>query len=220
MNLTYRTLCENRNNIIFIITGGPNMKGNDEKLVKQRIRERYKGVSEDILDVIPAKPREDFYKPETIKRVAVYARVSTDDANQTSSYELQKNHYEDMVRRKENWQLVDIYADEGISGTSLQHRDSFIRMINDCKAGKIDIIVTESVSRFARNIMDCIGYVRQLKAADPPVGVFFETENIFTLDENSEMSLSFIATLAQEVRCLFRLSPRWHRRKAIPNLRS
>lgn len=174
------------------------MKGNDEKLVKQRIRERYKGVSEDILDVIPAKPREDFYKPETIKRVAVYARVSTDDANQTSSYELQKNHYEDMVRRKENWQLVDIYADEGISGTSLQHRDSFIRMINDCKAGKIDIIVTKSVSRFARNIMDCIGYVRQLKAADPPVGVFFETENIFTLDENSEMSLSFIATLAQE----------------------
>lgn len=174
------------------------MKGNDEKLVKQKIRERYKGVSEDVLDVIPARPQEDFYKPETMKRVAVYARVSTDDPNQTSSYELQKNHYEDMVRRKENWQLVDIYADEGISGTSLQHRDSFIRMIQDCQDGKIDLIVTKSVSRFARNIIDCIGYVRQLKAADPPIGVFFETENIFTLDENSEMSLSFIATLAQE----------------------
>lgn len=174
------------------------MNGKDEKLVKQKIRERYKGVNKDVLDVIPAKPREDFYKPETIKRVAVYARVSTDDPNQTSSYELQKNHYEDMVKRKENWQLVDIYADEGISGTSLQHRDSFIRMIHDCQAGKIDLIVTKSVSRFARNIMDCIGYVRQLKAAEPPVGVFFETENIFTLDENSEMSLSFIATLAQE----------------------
>ena len=79
------------------------MKGNNENLVKQKIRERYKGVSEDILDVIPAKPQEDFYKPETMKRVAVYARVSTDDPNQTSSYELQKNHYEDMVRRKENW---------------------------------------------------------------------------------------------------------------------
>ena len=105
------------------------MKGNDEKLVKQKIRERYKGVSEDILDVIPAKPQEDFYKPETMKRVAVYARVSTDDPNQTSSYELQKNHYEDMVSRHANWELVDIYADEGISGTSLQHRDSFIRMI-------------------------------------------------------------------------------------------
>ena len=179
------------------------MSGNEEKsrntqIIKQKIRDRYKGVSEDILDVIPATPQEDFYKSESTKRVAVYARVSTDDPNQTSSYELQKNHYEDMVNRRANWVLVDIYADEGISGTSLQHRDSFLRMINDCRAGKIDLIVTKSVSRFARNIIDCIGYVRQLKAADPPIGVFFETENIFTLDENSEMSLSFIATLAQE----------------------
>lgn len=179
------------------------MNGNEEKLqdnnlIKQRIRDRYKGVGEDVLDVIPATPHEDFYKSETMKRVAVYARVSTDDPNQTSSYELQKNHYEDMVSRRENWTLVDIYADEGISGTSLQHRDNFLRMINDCNEGKIDLIVTKSVSRFARNIIDCIGYVRQLKAANPPIGVFFETENIFTLDENSEMSLSFIATLAQE----------------------
>ena len=179
------------------------MKENEEKLnnaqlIKQKIRERYKGVSEDVLDVIPAAPHEDFYKSETMKRVAVYARVSTDDPNQTSSYELQKNHYEDMVSRRANWTLVDIYADEGISGTSLQHRDSFLRMIRDCQEGKIDLIVTKSVSRFARNIIDCIGYVRQLKAAEPPIGVFFETENIFTLDENSEMSLSFIATLAQE----------------------
>lgn len=169
---------------------------NDEK--KKKIRERYKGVGDGVLDVIPATPQEDFYKSETPKRVAVYARVSTDDPNQTSSYELQKNHYEDLVNRRSNWELVDIYADEGISGTSLQHRDSFIRMIKDCNDGKIDLIVTKSVSRFARNIIDCIGYVRQLKAADPPIGIFFETENIFTLDENSEMSLSFIATLAQE----------------------
>ncbi len=173
-------------------------KLNDNDLKKQRIRERYKGVNEDVLDVIPATPHEDFYKSEVHKRVAVYARVSTDDPNQTSSYELQKNHYEDLVNRRSNWELVDIYADEGISGTSLQHRDSFLRMIADCREGKIDLIVTKSVSRFARNIIDCIGYVRQLKSADPPIGVFFETENIFTLDENSEMSLSFIATLAQE----------------------
>ena len=93
---------------------------------------------------------------------------------------------------------MDIYADEGISGTSLQHRDNFVRMINDCGEGKIDLIVTKSVSRFARNIIDCIGYIRQLKAATPPIGIYFETENIFTLDENSEMALSFIATLAQE----------------------
>ena len=175
-----------------------NEKRNETDQIKQKIRDRYKGVSEDVLDVIPATPQEDFYKSEISKRVAVYARVSTDDPNQTSSYELQKNHYEDMVSRRENWTLVGIYADEGISGTSLQHRDSFLRMIQDCRDGKIDLIVTKSVSRFARNIIDCIGYVRQLKAADPPIGVFFETENIFTLDENSEMSLSFIATLAQE----------------------
>ena len=173
-------------------------KNRNNDLTKQKIRERYKGVSEDILDVIPAAPQEDFYKSEVHKRVAVYARVSTDDPNQTSSYELQKNHYEDLVNRRPNWELVDIYADEGISGTSLQHRDNFLRMIEDCRAGKIDLIVTKSVSRFARNIIDCIGYVRQLKAENPPIGVFFETENIFTLDENSEMSLSFIATLAQE----------------------
>lgn len=179
------------------------MKENEEKAgsiaaQKQRIRERYKGISEDELDVIPAIPKEDFYKSETIKRVAVYARVSTDDPRQTSSYELQRNHYQDVVSRRPNWQLVEIYADEGISGTSLKHRDSFLRMIADCKAGKIDLILTKSVSRFARNILDCIGYVRELKAMQPPIGIFFETENIYTLNENSEMSLSFIATLAQE----------------------
>jgi len=166
--------------------------------IKQKIRERYKGVSEENLDCIPAIPQEDFYRSQAKKRVAVYARVSTDDPNQTSSYELQKNYYEDMVNQRDNWELVDIYADEGISGTSLQHRDNFVRMIGDCKEGKIDLIVTKSVSRFARNILDCIGYVRELKGMNPPVGVFFETENIYTLDDKSEMALSFIATLAQE----------------------
>lgn len=165
---------------------------------KNKIRERYKGVNADELDVIPALPQEDFYEDVKTKRVAVYARVSTDDPRQTSSYELQKNHYEDVVSRRPNWQLVEIYADEGISGTSLQHRDSFIRMISDCQKGKIDLIVTKSVSRFARNVVDCIKIIRDLKAMNPPIGVFFETENIYTLNSNSEMSLSFISTLAQE----------------------
>ena len=179
------------------------MKESEEKInnnaeQKRKIRERYRGIDPDSLEVIEAIPQEDFYKTENKKRVAVYARVSTDDPRQTSSYELQKNHYEDVVRSRPNWELVKIYADEGISGTSLQHRDSFIQMIADCESGKIDLIVTKSVSRFARNVLDCIGYVRQLKALDPPVGVFFETENIYTLNSNSEMSLSFISTLAQE----------------------
>ena len=127
------------------------MKENEEKLSstaaqKEKIRQRYRGVNSDELDVIPAIPQTNFYEDQREKRVAVYARVSTDDPRQTSSYELQKNHYQDVVSRHPGWKLIEIYADEGISGTSLQHRDSFVRMIDDCKAGKIDLIVTKSVS--------------------------------------------------------------------------
>lgn len=170
----------------------------DAESQKARIRERYKGIDLNELDVIPAVSQENFFDSINKKRVAVYARVSTDDPRQTSSYELQKNHYKDLVSRHPNWNLVDIYADEGISGTSLQHRDAFIKMIKDCQDRKIDLIVTKTVARFARNILDCIGYVRQLAAIQPPVGVFFETENIYTLNSNSEMILSFMATMAQE----------------------
>lgn len=165
---------------------------------KNKIRERYKGVSLDELDVIPALPQEDIFAVENEQRVAVYARVSTDDPRQTSSYELQKNHYHDVISKSPNWKLVQIYADEGISGTSLQHRDQFKLMIEDCKQGKIDLIVTKSVSRFARNVVDCIGYVRELLALPHPVGVFFETERLNTFDPKSEMVLSLMATLAQE----------------------
>lgn len=165
---------------------------------KNKIRERYKGVSIDELDVIPALPQEDIFAVENEQRVAVYARVSTDDPRQTSSYELQKNHYHDVISKSPNWKLVEIYADEGISGTSLQHRDEFKRMIADCKTGNIDLIVTKSVSRFARNVVDCIGYVRELLSLPHPVGVYFETERLNTFDPKSEMVLSFMATLAQE----------------------
>lgn len=165
---------------------------------KEKIRQRYKGVDESQLSVIPANPKLDIFDHDKKLRVAVYARVSTDDPNQTSSYELQKNHYTDLIDHNPNWDLVDIYADEGISGTSLKHRDSFIRMIDDCKAGKIDLIITKSVSRFARNLLDGVGFVRMLGAMNPPVGVFFETENINTFNKDSEMALAFLATMAQE----------------------
>ena len=171
---------------------------NNSEFQKEKIRNKYKGVNPDELDIIPAIPQVNFYEDKNEKRVAVYARVSTDDPRQTSSYELQKNHYIDIVNKHIGWKLADIYADEGISGTSLNHRDSFIRMINDCRAGKIDLIVTKSVARFARNTLDCIGYARELAKLKPPVGILFETENIYTLNSNSEMSLTFIATLAQE----------------------
>lgn len=172
-------------------------RGLSKAEIKAKIRERYKGLSADMAEVIPARKQQDFYDDEP-KRVAVYVRVSTDNIQQTSSYELQKNYYEDMVQRHENWTLVEIYADEGISGTSLNKRDAFNRMIADARAGKIDLIITKSVSRFARNIVDCVTIVRMLNAQRPPVGIFFETEHIFTLKDNSEMSLNFTATMAQE----------------------
>ena len=165
---------------------------------KEKIRARYKGVNPDDLEVIPALPKDNIFEESKLRRVAVYARVSTGDPRQTSSYELQKNHYLDVVNRNPSWELVDIYADEGISGTSLMHREQFKRMIADCKRNRIDLIVTKSVSRFARNVMDCIGYVRELKALNPPIGVLFETEGIFTLDGRSDMQLAFMATTAQE----------------------
>lgn len=164
---------------------------------KELIRQRYKGLDTDSVEVIPASKSYDFYD-EVYRRVAVYVRVSTDNLQQTSSYELQKNYYEDMVNKNPNWVLVDIYADEGISGTSLNHRDAFNKMIDDCRAGKIDMIITKSVSRFARNVVDCVSIVDELSAMPNPVGVFFETEHIFTLDTKSEMALNFTASMAQE----------------------
>jgi DNA invertase Pin-like site-specific DNA recombinase len=165
---------------------------------KDKIRARYQGVNPDEINLIPAIPQKNFHEDKKEKRVAIYVRVSTDDPRQTSSYELQKNHYTDMVNRHEGWKLIEIYADEGISGTSIKNRKAFIKMVEDCKAGKIDLIVTKTVARFARNNLDCIGHVRMLAALRPPVGVFFETENLYTLDGKSEMALSFISTLAQE----------------------
>lgn len=169
----------------------------NKELRREKIRERYKGSNSELLEVIPGKKAADFYD-DVERRVAVYVRVSTDNLQQTSSYELQKNYYEEKVSKNPNWTLVGIYADEGISGTSLLHREAFNRMIEDCKAGKIDMIITKSVSRFARNIVDCISIVRQLSSLKNPVGVRFETEGIFTLNDNTEMSLSFTATIAQE----------------------
>lgn len=165
---------------------------------KEKIRERYKGIDSDKTFMIPAKPKPSIYDDSVKRRVAVYARVSTDNINQTSSYELQRNHYTDLIKRNPNWILVDIYADEGISGTSLSHRDEFLRMIQDCKDGKIDLIITKSVSRFARNIVDFVACVRELKALKNPVGVLFESEGVNTLDDKNDMAISFLAASAQE----------------------
>ena len=166
---------------------------------KERVRRRINTkVDPENYEFIPAKKPIDYYDNDIRQRVAVYARVSTDNVQQTSSYELQKKYYEDFVVHHPNWTLVKIYADEGTSGTSLAHRDEFNSMIADCRSGKIDMIITKSVSRFARNVVDCISMVRMLAELPSPVGVFFESECIFSLKDDSQMALSFQATMAQE----------------------
>ena len=165
---------------------------------KERIRARYKGVDPDLLEVIPAKEKVKLFEDTQEKNVAAYCRVSTDDPNQTSSYELQKNHYTDMINSHEGWNMVGIYADEGISGTSMMHREELLHLLRDCEEGKVDVIVTKSVSRLARNIRDCIEIVRKLADLNPPVGVLFETEGFFTLEATSEMMLAVLAAAAQE----------------------
>ena len=146
----------------------------------------------------PAKKAIDYYDNNTPQRVGIYVRVSTDDVRQTTSFELQKQYYEEFVQKHPNWTLIKIYPDEGISGTSLRHRDQFNQMISDSRAGKHDLIITKSVSRFARNVVDCIGLTRDLAELKPPVGVFFESEAIFSLNDDSQMALSFVATMAEE----------------------
>ncbi len=169
----------------------------DKELQRSKIRERYKGADISKAEIIPARRQADIFD-DVERRVAVYVRVSTNNLQQTSSYELQKNYYEDMILRHPNWKLTEIYADEGISGTSLKHRDQFNRMISDCEAGKIDLIITKNVSRFARNIVDCITAVKKLKKLPVPVGVYFETDGIFSLKSEDEQRLHFMSTIAQE----------------------
>lgn len=165
---------------------------------RQKIKDTYKQLSKDDLIYIPAKEQVTVTAETPQKRVCAYCRVSTDDPAQTTSYELQKEHYEEEINKNPDWIFCGIYADEGISATSLKHRDNFNRMIAAAEAGKIDVIVTKAVSRFARNVVDCLSTVRHLAALNPPVAVKFETEGINTLDSTSEMILAVMAAAAQE----------------------
>ena len=169
----------------------------EERKARTRRRIHVK-VDPDNYDYYPETKTTDYYDNDVPQRVAIYVRVSTDDVRQTTSFELQKKYYEDFVVKHPHWTLVNIYADEGISGTSLNKRDAFNQMIQDAKDGKIDLIVTKSVSRFARNVVDFIGIVRDLAEKTPPVGVFFESEAIFSLNDDSQLALSFQATMAEE----------------------
>ncbi len=171
------------------------MNKNDQKA---KVRERYQQQSTLERVLIPARPRTGPFESATIQRVCAYCRVSTDSVEQLSSFELQRAYYQELSEHNPNWDLRMIYADEGISGTSLRNRDQFNQMISDCESGRFDLVVTKSVSRFARNVVDCISLVRRLKNLPHPVGVYFEIDNLYTLSETSELMLSLLATFAQE----------------------
>lgn len=131
-------------------------------------------------------------------RVAAYCRVSTGDESQQTSYTKQKEFYTAYIESKEGWQLAGIYADEAISGTSRAKRAQFNQMMEDAVHGKMDYIITKSISRFARNTVDTLECVRQLAQLDPAVGIFFEKENIDTLDAKGELVLTILSALAQD----------------------
>ena len=146
-----------------------------------------------------------------LKRVAAYARVSTDYEEQLSSYEAQVDYYTRHIKSNSEWSFVEVYTDEGISATSTKKRDGFKRMIADALDGKIDLIITKSVSRFARNTVDTLITVRKLK--EKGVEVYFEKENIYTLDSKGELLITIMSSLAQEESRSISENVTWGQRK-------
>ena len=146
-------------------------------------------------------------------RVAAYCRVSTEQEEQQNSYQVQIAYYTDLINRKKEWILAGIFADEGISGTQTKKRTEFNRMIRMCKNKKIDLIITKSISRFARNTVDCLEYVRQLK--DLGIGVIFEKENINTLTMTSEFMIALYSSFAQAESESISKNVSWGKEKAF-----
>ena len=146
--------------------------------------------------IIPAKP--ELAQEAAVKRqlrVAAYCRVSTEEEEQASSYEAQCQYYTDKIMSNKEWTMAGIFADEGISGTSTKKRTEFLRMIRQCKQKKIDLILTKSIQRFARNTLDCINYTRILRQLG--IGVLFEKENINSLPPDSEFMITMYGAMAQ-----------------------
>ena len=149
--------------------------------------------------VIPARRQVGNTVKQSVQkklRVAAYCRVSTDSEEQETSYEAQVTHYTEYIQKNPEWELAGIFADDGISGTNTKKRDEFNRMIDECMAGNIDMVITKSISRFARNTLDCLQYIRQLK--DKNIPVYFEKEAINTLDAKGEVLITIMASLAQQ----------------------
>jgi len=165
--------------------------------------------------VIPATPKGFSPSPDIVqkKRVAAYARVSTDSEEQLTSYEAQVDYYTKYINERAEWLFAGIYTDEGISATNTKKRDGFKQMVADALEGKIDLIVTKSVSRFARNTVDSLVTVRQLK--EKGVEVYFEKENIYTLDSKGELLITIMSSLAQEESRSISENVTWGQRKRM-----
>lgn len=149
----------------------------------------------------------------TILRVAAYARVSTDHEDQETSLAAQADYYKKKITEHPGWEFVEIYVDDGISGLSTNRRDGFNRMMEDCLAGNIDLVLTKSISRFARNTVDTVTAIRKLK--EKGVGVYFEKENIFTTDSKGEFLLTLMSSLAQEESRSISENVTWGQRKRM-----
>ena len=166
-----------------------------------------------IVTIIPAKPMAEQEAMKRKLQVAAYCRVSTEEEEQQSSYEAQCSYYTDKIMTNPEWTMAGIFADEGITGTSTKKRDDFNRMIRKCKKGKINLILTKSISRFARNTLDTIKYTRMLRAMG--IGIYFEKENINTLDMDSEMLITMLGAFAQAESESISRNVAWGKRKAI-----
>lgn len=151
-------------------------------------------------------------QPDII-RVAPYVRVSSMSDDQLHSFHVQYNYYYDMVTSKPGWQLVDIYADEGLTGTNADKRDDFNRLVADCRAGKVDRVIVKSVSRFARNVEDCLKYIRELRASG--VSVYFEEEGIDTAEMPDETILAIRGVQAQHESSVISKNVRWSYQKRM-----
>ena len=168
------------------------------------------------ITIIPARLDQATFMPldQPVKRkVAGYARVSTDSDEQKTSYEAQVRYYTNYIKSRDDWEFVNVYTDEGISGTNTKHRSGFNKMIEDALAGEIDLIVTKSVSRFARNTVDSLITVRKLK--EKGIEVYFEKENIYTLDSKGELLITIMSSLAQEESRSISENVTWGQRKRM-----
>ena len=164
--------------------------------------------------IIPAKP--ELAQEAVIKRqlrVAAYCRVSTEEEEQASSYEAQCQYYTDKIMSNKEWTMAGIFADEGISGTSTKKRTEFLRMIRQCRQKKIDLILTKSIQRFARNTLDCINYTRILRQLG--IGVFFEKENINSLPPDSEFMITMYGAMAQSESESISGNVKWGKKRAM-----